>query len=422
MEAAPLKSEIYTEKPPKMEIIEELILNKEKINYKIQFGIEFNQNELLSIKIFSQQSENLFHYQTTYTISELQKLSKAFSVYETVKDIISLLKKLNYEIQENNDENMLIRFNIYLPDGQNEVVELNLEKKFSDKKQIIKYFLNELKLIENNTLNSQEKLKKEISELKEKNKKVEIDITNLKTNISQYKKGINLLLIIISSLFLIFSFIMNHNFNQFKKSLINNNIAINVENKNNIQEMPEKINNIFEDKKIVEEGMFANTIGFILNYIKQNDILMNLTEIKLLYKSSRDGDETKVCHKLCDNKKNILLLIKSNNDYIFGGYTKVGFKNKTSKNNFKDNESFLFSVNLTKIYRAIKDKNVIGHFKEERGLCFTESLYFYDKFLKTPSYISNKINEYFNGFEKVFEMNGGKKQFIIKELEVYELI
>ena len=285
MEAAPLKSEIYKEKPPKMEIIEELILNKEKINYKIQFGIEYNQNELLTIKIFSEQSENLFHYQTTYTISELQKLSKAFSVYETVKDIISLLKKLNYEIQENNDENMLIRFNIYLPEGQNEVVELNLEKKFSDKKQIIKYFLNELKLIENNTLNSQEKLKKEISELKEKNKKEEIDITNLKNNISQYKKGINLLLIIISSLFLIFSFIMNHNFNQFKKSLINNNIAINVENKNNIQKMPEKINNIFEDKKIVEEGMFANTIGFILNYIKQNDILMNFTEIKLLYKS-----------------------------------------------------------------------------------------------------------------------------------------
>ncbi len=138
MEAAPLKSEIYTEKPPKMEIIEELILNKEKINYKIQFGIEYNQNELLTIKIFSEQSENLFHYQTTYTISELQKLSKAFSVYETVKDIISLLKKLNYEIQENNDENMLIRFNIYLPDGQNEVVELNLAKKFNDKKQIVR--------------------------------------------------------------------------------------------------------------------------------------------------------------------------------------------------------------------------------------------------------------------------------------------
>ena len=52
MEAAPLKSEIYTEKPPKMEIIEELILNKEKINYKIQFWIEYNQNELLTIKIF----------------------------------------------------------------------------------------------------------------------------------------------------------------------------------------------------------------------------------------------------------------------------------------------------------------------------------------------------------------------------------
>ena len=79
-------------------------------------------------------------------------------------------------------------------------------------------------------------------------------------------------------------------------------------------------------------------------------------------------------------------------------------------------------MNLKKIYPAIIDKNVIGHLNETRGLCFTGSLCFYDKFLNKPSYIDNLIKKYFAGFENEFEMNGGKNRFFIKELEVYTLI
>ena len=38
------------------------------------------------------------------------------------------------------------------------------------------------------------------------------------------------------------------------------------------------------------------------------------------------------------------------------------------------------------------------------------------------SYIGDYIIDYFNGFEKLYEMNGGKDIFQIKELEVFQLL
>ena len=426
MEAAPLKSEIYTKssKAPKIDIIDELIFSKDKMNYKIQFGIERNQDELLIIKLESEKFKNLFFYQQTYTLFELEKLSKLFTLYETMKDIIDFLKKLNFDIHENinDDSGIFLLFKIYLPDGQNEIIKLYLEKKFSDNNNIINNYLNEIKKIETNTLNNHERMKKEIYELKQKDEKNQKEIGNLKENINQYKKIRNILFITITSLIFIFSIILKNKFTTFKKSFLNDNIINDNEYnyENNIPKEPEKINTIFETKNFYE-GSLINSIDFVIEHIKQKYKLININQIKLLYKSSRDSDNVKICHKLCVNKKNIIIIIKSDNNYIFGGYTKIGFKSDILKNSI-DNKSFLFSVNLKKIYPAIKDKNVIGHIDEKRGLTFTGSIYFYEGFMKRNNYISNSINEYFYGFNDKYEMNGGKNKFIIKELEVYQLL
>ena len=61
-------------------------------------------------------------------------------------------------------------------------------------------------------------------------------------------------------------------------------------------------------------------------------------------------------HNLCDNKKKILMLCKSN-DQIFGGYTPLCF---TSSNTYDyDDDSFLFSLNKFKTY----PKNSFGKTK-----------------------------------------------------------
>ena len=52
-------------------------------------------------------------------------------------------------------------------------------------------------------------------------------------------------------------------------------------------------------------------LQFIFTYIKQEDPHFQFNNLRLLYRGSRDGDNTETCHKLCDEKENVLILIKS---------------------------------------------------------------------------------------------------------------
>lgn len=47
------------------------------------------------------------------------------------------------------------------------------------------------------------------------------------------------------------------------------------------------------------------------------------TLFKLIYRASRDGFEAKNFHKKCDSIGNTLVVIKSSENTIFGGFTKV---------------------------------------------------------------------------------------------------
>ena len=173
------------------------------------------------------------------------------------------------------------------------------------------------------------------------------------------------------------------------------------------------------DSKIIES---KDNINFILDYIKQNDQSFNFNNIKLLFRGSRDGDRTKTCHELCDNKQNVLIIMKSETGYIFGGYSKVGFKVNNSPDYKIDNNCFLFSLNLKKIYPVINDKKVICHIRENYGLCFYDGLAFYDYFMSKKSNNIMNIKQYFNGLENKYEMNGGQSDFKFQELEVFQLL
>ena len=83
----------------KIEFIEELKVIKENENYKIQFGLKENKNEL-TIRVISENSKDIYYFQQSYTLNEFQNLSKIFIVYETAKDTILFLKNLKFEITE----------------------------------------------------------------------------------------------------------------------------------------------------------------------------------------------------------------------------------------------------------------------------------------------------------------------------------
>ena len=394
MEAA---EPIHLETPKlysKIDFFEKIMVNNEKDNYKIQLGII---DDNLLIKVESEKSKNIYYYQQCFSINELQNISMVFSMYKTLKEIIAFLKDLKYEIEEKN-ENLVIKFNIFMPNGKNKLIEIELKKCMRDTNFIINYLLEKIKSLEVNIKNSEEDYKIE----KIKN---ESEIRGLKEIISKNQSEI--------------------------KNLKENNLNIKNENKKLWEEIDRlkkyhaitnqkenKISNF--DSKIIES---KDSISFILDYIKQNDKTFNFNNIKLLFRGSRDGERTKTCHELCDNKQNVLIIMKSETGYIFGGYSKVGFK---VNNNFDykiDNNCFLFSLNLNKIYPVIKDKKVICHIEETKGLCFYSSLSFHDYFMsKKQNKIMSDIQKYFNNFENIYEINGGEKFFKCNELEVFQLL
>ena len=372
----------------KIDYIEEITINKEKENYKINFGIQGND---LLIKAESENTKNIYYYQYCFTINELQNISMIFSMYKAAKEIIAFLKDLKFEIEEKN-ENLLLKFNVFMPNGQNKLIELVLKKCLLDTNNIIKYLLEKIKSMETNIKNLEENIKLEKTKHNSEIKELKDNISNLKENNIRYENENKKLW---------------EEINKLKES------QIKFSNKD------DAINSF--DSKIIES---KDNINFILDYIKQNDKTLNISKIKLLFRGSRDGERTKTCHELCDNKQHVLIIMKSETGYIFGGYSKIGFKANKILEYKIDNNCFLFSLNLKKIYPVIKDKNVICHIRETSGLCFFDSLMFYDYFMSKKDWpnLNMDIKQYFNNLETIYEMNGGQEYFKCDELEIFQLL
>ena len=100
-----------------------------------------------------------------------------------------------------------------------------------------------------------------------------------------------------------------------------------------------KLDNRFFDieifKSLVNEG--------IKKYFNKN-----IKKFELLYQSSIDGLGAENFHKKCDGKKNTIVLVISDNNRIFGGFTELEWD---SYSEYKEgNKGFIFSINDNKIY------------------------------------------------------------------------
>lgn len=72
-----------------------------------------------------------------------------------------------------------------------------------------------------------------------------------------------------------------------------------------------------------------------LSYINKN--------WKLIYQASRDGFDAENFHRKCDNIYNVLVLVKSKNSDLFGGYTAIGWKFDEESTCLLDRNAFIFS-------------------------------------------------------------------------------
>ena len=178
----------------KIDFTEEINIKKEKDEYKIKFGVKRDD---LIIKAFFENSKDIFYYQKTFTIKELQNLSKIFALYESIKEIIDFFKDLNFDFEEK-DNDLILKFNAFMPNGKSQLIEMKLQRILLDSNQMINYLHEKIRSIEKSIKNSEEcakeeknKYESEIKELKDNLNKNKDEITKFKEIIVNFNKELS---------------------------------------------------------------------------------------------------------------------------------------------------------------------------------------------------------------------------------------
>ena len=216
----------------------------------------------------------------------------------------------------------------------------------------------------------------------------------------------------------------------------NKNISINFipEKNEDIDKILKIINNFGNISSSTGDGFNFNVsdssiinssdeINFIIETLKNKEYFKNKNlQLTLIFKATKDGQNSSDFHKKCDGKEHLLVFLKTTKGLIFGGYTKEGYKSRNSQ--IVDNQAFIFSITKKKIYHIKYGKNAICD-KTIKGPCFSGSFSFIINIEEKMFGNSNTCpisNSYYEGITMDYELNNGEKIFILQEIEVYQLI
>lgn len=176
----------------------------------------------------------------------------------------------------------------------------------------------------------------------------------------------------------------------------------------------EKVN-FFQESTIINKQEERDQL---INWIFDNQEFNGKTQ--LIYTSTLHGGNADYFHYYCDGKSPTVILIKSNKGARFGGYTEApwekNYKYKTDKN------AFLFSLDNLKMFRVTESKHAIlcDSYGPTFGRSYSYSdLYICQNFLEENSYKGPQTS-----YKKCSEdeLTGGEKCFVVKELEVFQII
>ena len=93
----------------------------------------------------------------------------------------------------------------------------------------------------------------------------------------------------------------------------------------------------------------------ILDNVDEQLTLIQLTNAKkseLIFKGTRDGFTPPAMHSKCDNKGNLVSIIKTNTNYVFGVFTSVPWNSNNSWT--KDENAFIHSIRRNGAYKMDK--------------------------------------------------------------------
>ena len=403
---------------------EAIIPNKELIYSKKKEAL--NLSKFCSIEEFDKLKVIVEEMQTKINNLDEWKKTIQNKPIETIekKEIKNIYPELN------NKENDNIELNQNNNNIENKNIQKYIKKNIEDEKlQKIKSNFEEQDNISSDESNGYSNARTEQNnniankiKLKEKaKKKIPKKELSLKVKrISSQKKETNSVLISSNK--------NNNNIIPIPKKSNHYNININPyinlssNNNNNInkKEKPKHKNQKFNSKIITNlEGLDLIARGLVKEDI---DSLRNLrVGYKLIYRASEHGGEAEDFHEHCDDYKGTLIIIKTKDDNMFGGYTKVSWDEEEEGNEKKDENAFVFSINLEKLY--FDDGKKFNIFCDKnKGPCFVGMFAVQEQILNGKGLVNHLNMQCFEGENEKYEINGGKNEFVIEEMEVFQVI
>ena len=363
-----------------------------QIKLYLSSDITIEANELDKVK-------GIF-YSGKFSLDELVKFSKGFKICEDIKEaydaIVQIFENKKALINDIKDNEISIIIKVDLLGGKVQDVTLTLNKKKMNDNAII------------------EELVKKVNQLEEENKSFKKDMINKMNQLEEENKSLKK--------------DMNNNVNQLEEE--------NKSLKKDIKDIKEKFN-LFEKyfadeikyKKMIEEfGIDSKIIKqkedleFLTKRLINNDENLKQKKINynLIYRATRDGDDLNNFHSRVDNKRSHLSIIETNKGLKFGVFIEQPLKG--TGNGIIDNKSFVFSLNLKKIYNA---KYGAKNFIDASGYLidlYCQPIRIVKNCLSNnESYTCSKSNadNSYTGFEKDYELNNNEQYFQVKEMETF---
>ena len=193
------------------------------------------------------------------------------------------------------------------------------------------------------------------------------------------------------------------------------------------EEQPQGDMNI-EALFFTEDGrvIFRNGLlrGIIHKYVeidevvsKIQDILQKGVKFNLVYKAFDIWDQAKDFHERCDKLNMSLVLIETDKDVRFGGFTTQSWEGHCLKK--KDNNAFVFSLDRNKIYDIIPNEPAIGCYPKFGPVFFGCQIRIYDNFFTKGGTTCHRGLNYRTTED--YELNNGEQKFLIKDIEVYSI-
>ena len=150
---------------------------------------------------------------------------------------------------------------------------------------------------------------------------------------------------------------------------------------------------------------------------KIQDILLKGVKFTLVYKAFDVGDRAKTFHEKCDKLKMSLVLIETDKDVRFGGFTTKSWEGNCLKK--IDNNAFVFSLDNNTIFDIIKNEPAIGCYPKYGPVFFGCQIRIYDEFFTKGGTTCHRGLNYKT--TRDYELNNGEQKYLIKDIEIYNI-